>query len=269
MGFLSSTPDLSSVVQAGTGLVGQLGANQGATQAVSQVASTATSGGSQLGGLAKAFLQPETGGRIDCLFNPAKLEITKQATWQWAEVKGKDLAEPEFQHGTAATLRIDLIFDTTDTGETVTEHTDRLLRLATVDTNLPDADRSRAKARPPKVTFHWGDFHSFEAVVSNLVLKFTFFSADGTPLRASANLTLKQAKDEKAWARQNPTSGVESLHTVHQVQVGETLDRLAARFYGDANKWRRIAESNGIIDPLAVEPGTQLMIPDPEVVRRD
>jgi phage tail protein X len=261
MGLLDSLSDVGSIVQTGAGLLGELG--------LGQMSTGSSSGGGRPGGLAKAFLQPETGSRIDCLFNPAKLEITKEATWQWAEVKGKDLAAPEFQHGTAATLLLDLIFDTTHTGTTVTEHTDRLLKLATVDSNLPDSDRSRAKARPPKVTFHWGDFHSFEAVVSKLVLKFTFFDASGTPLRATANLTLKQAKDEKAWARQNPTSGVESLHTVHRVQAGETLDRLAARYYGDATKWRRIAEANGVLDPLAVQPGTQLMIPDPEVVRRD
>ncbi len=260
MGLLDSVSDIGSAVETGAGLLSKLGLGQ------SSSGTSATS--SRLGGLAKAFLQPETGSRIDCLFNPAKLEITKQTTWEWANIKGKNLTEPEFQYGAAAQLVLDLIFDTTDTGKPVTKHTDRLLELASVSIELPDADRSRAKARPPKVTFHWGDFHSFEAVVSKLVLKFTFFDAKGTPLRATATITLQQAKDEKAWAKQNPTSGVESLHTVHTVQVGETLDRLAARYYGDATKWRRIAEANEVRDPLAIQPGTPLKIPDPEVVRR-
>ncbi|MCP3993679.1 MAG: LysM peptidoglycan-binding domain-containing protein [bacterium] len=262
MGLLDSLSDVGSLVQAGSGLIDQLGIGQSAS-------SGGSSTGGRLGGLTKAYLQPETGSRIDCLFNPAKLEITKEAEWAWSELKGKNLGQPEFQQGKAAILKLDLIFDTTHTGRTVTEHTDRLLELASVNTNLPDADRSRAKARPPKVSFHWGDFHSFEAVVSKLVMKFTFFDTNGTPLRASAEIILKQVKDEKAWARQNPTSGVEALHTIHRVQTGETLDRLAARYYGEAAKWRRIAEANGVIDPLAIEPGTQLLIPEPEVVRRD
>lgn len=261
MDLLNSLSDVGSLVEAGAGLVDRLG--------LGQSSSSSGSTGSRLGGLAKAYLQPETGSRIDCLFNPAKLEITKQTVWNWSEPKGKNVAQPEFQHGQAAILQLNLVFDTTHTGRTVTEHTDRLLELASINSNLPDADRSRARARPPKVSFHWGDFHSFEAVVSKLILKFTFFDTSGTPLRATADITLKQAKDEKAWARQNPTSGVDSLHTVHRVQTGETLDRLAARYYGDAAKWRRIAEANDVLDPLAVEPGTQLMIPDPEVVRRD
>jgi nucleoid-associated protein YgaU len=43
---------------------------------------------------------------------------------------------------------------------------------------------------------------------------------------------------------------------------GETLDRISARYYGDSNEWRSIAAANGIEDPLAVRPGSLLMIPE-------
>jgi nucleoid-associated protein YgaU len=42
---------------------------------------------------------------------------------------------------------------------------------------------------------------------------------------------------------------------------GETLTRVAAQELGDPAQWRRIADANGIDDPLAVAPGTVLEVP--------
>jgi nucleoid-associated protein YgaU len=36
---------------------------------------------------------------------------------------------------------------------------------------------------------------------------------------------------------------------------------IAAREYEDPAEWRRIADANGIDDPLQLEPGRRLMIP--------
>jgi nucleoid-associated protein YgaU len=46
------------------------------------------------------------------------------------------------------------------------------------------------------------------------------------------------------------------------VQVGDTLDRIAARYFGDSTKWRDIATLNGLADPLDLTPGRLLSIPD-------
>ena len=35
-----------------------------------------------------------------------------------------------------------------------------------VDPDLPGSDETTNNARPPTVTFHWGDLHSFKAVVA-------------------------------------------------------------------------------------------------------
>jgi nucleoid-associated protein YgaU len=104
-------------------------------------------------------------------------------------------------------------------------------------------------------------------VVEALGLKFTYFSSDGTPLRAQASLTLRQFSDEP-WPPQNPTSGTPHPHSVHYVLPGETLDRIAATRYGDATRWRVLAEANRVIDPLALEPGTPLVVPELEVRTR-
>jgi LysM repeat protein len=217
---------------------------------------------------AKAFLKTEKGDTIKCLFNPAELTITKANTWDAAESKGRNAPELRFQSGQSGTLTLSLTLDTTDEGTDVTIHTNKLLDLMKVDSGLPGSDPQRNKARPPWVEFHWGDLHSFKAIVERLQIKFTYFASSGMPLRAKADLALKQYKDEGEQPLQNPTSYTPTLHTVHRVVHGETLDRIAATHYADATRWRLIAEANAVVDPLAVAPGTLLVIPEVPVRHR-
>jgi len=217
---------------------------------------------------AKAFLRTEQGVRIDCLFNPAELTISKSNTWNASEKKGGNAPELRFQGGQSGTLALTLTLDTTDKGTDVTEHTNKLLDLLKVDPALAGSDKQRNKARPPWVEFHWGKLHSFKAIVESLQLKFTYFASDGMPLRAKADLKLKQWKDEAERPLQNPTSHTPTLDTVHRLAHGETLDRVAAKHYADSTRWRLIAEANNVVDPLALEPGALLVIPELPVRRR-
>jgi hypothetical protein len=219
-------------------------------------------------GPVKAYLQSEQGTRIECLFNPAELKLSRSNNWSATKAKGKNTPPLRFQEGQSGSLTMSLILDTTASGDPVTKHTNRLLDLMQVDQDLAGADTKRNRARPPWVRFHWGDFRSFKAVVEQLQLTFTYFSSSGVPLRANAELTLKQYEDEQAWAPQNPTSGTPSPHRVHQVTGGESIDRIAALHYGDATRWRLIADANAVIDPLRLRPGVVLVIPEIEAVRR-
>ncbi|MGX6606299.1 CIS tube protein [Micromonosporaceae bacterium Da 78-11] len=217
---------------------------------------------------AKAELHTERGEVIKILFNPAELTITKATSWNAAENKGGNAPELRFSAGQPGTLTLSLTLDTTDAGTDVTIHTNKLLDLLKVDPKLAGSDKNRNKARPPWVEFHWGPLHSFRAVVERLQLKFTYFAADGMPLRAKADLALKQFSDEAVKPLQNPTSHTPSLQTVHRLVHGETLDRVAAQHYADSTRWRLIAEANDVIDPLALSPGMLLVIPELPVRRR-
>jgi hypothetical protein len=53
--------------------------------------------------------------------------------------------------------------------------------------------------------------------------------------------------------------GVETVD--HVLSVGERLDLLAYRYYGDEEYWWVIALANRIQDPFALTPGTRLRIP--------
>ncbi|HSL59066.1 MAG TPA: LysM peptidoglycan-binding domain-containing protein [Acidimicrobiales bacterium] len=208
----------------------------------------------------KAFLQPEVGDAIPCRFNPTSFSMSASNTWAPRGGPGRTPGLI-FTGGGSGTMSLDLFLDTTDTGRPVTDHTQRLLHLMEIDTSIEGYDETKMNGRPPWVEFHWGDFHSFKAVITSVTLNYTYFSSDGVPLRATAGLQLTQYEHPEDLPPQNPTSGTPKPHRVHRVTKGETLDRIAAQHYGDPTQWRRIAAANTIHDPLELRPGSLITIP--------
>jgi nucleoid-associated protein YgaU len=63
---------------------------------------------------------------------------------------------------------------------------------------------------------------------------------------------------------QNPTTvGLAGLAS-HVVRDGDTLQSIAFAHYRDPTRWRRIAEANGIDDPMRLRRGHALTIPADE-----
>ena len=212
----------------------------------------------------KAEIEREKGTPLPCLFNPTQFRMAKSNNWDPDQVQGKSAPNLFFTTGGSGTLDLSLVFDTTDTGKAVTGHTNALFQLMEVDPDLPGFDADTGRGRPQWVRFRWGSFASFKAVIENLSVEFTYFAADGTPLRARVSLSLRQYEDDPGWVRQNPTSGTPRPSRSHLVQAGEAIDAIAARYYGAGTDWRLIAEANGIEDPLRLAPGTVLVIPKNE-----
>lgn len=209
----------------------------------------------------KAYLEIEGGERVPCMFNPAQLQISKSNSWAGETRAGRAAPTLRFLGSESGVLSLDLFFDTTARGTAVTAYTGKILGLMEVDPSLPGSDEGSQNLRPRHVTFHWGDLHAFKAVLTNVVLTFTYFSSAGVPLRAHMSLQLMQYEPSNAFGPQNPTSGTPRPQRTHRVQAGETLDRIAAQYYGDSTRWRSLAEANAITDPLALRPGTVIAIP--------
>ena len=135
-------------------------------------------------------------------FQPVGLQVTLSNNWSADSVPGGEAPELVFAGGGSGSMSLSLVLDTTDEGRTVTKYTDQLIDLMKLDPKLPGYDKKKKLGRPPWVRFHWGDIHSFTAVVESLDLTFTYFAANGTPLRARANLSLKQYEPDENWGRQ-------------------------------------------------------------------
>ncbi|HNM77877.1 MAG TPA: LysM peptidoglycan-binding domain-containing protein [Tepidiformaceae bacterium] len=202
----------------------------------------------------------DTGSAVTCMFNPTDYTFTKAVSWAQTTQRGANVPALEFTGGEPATVSLKLFFDTNDTGEDVrTRYTNALWDLAMV--NRSKLDPKTNKGRPPRCMFAWGSAWSFEAVVTSINTNFTMFKEDGTPTRATVDLSLKQAADPGNFPAQNPTSGGVAGYKRRVVQQSETLDYIAAEEYGSSRYWREIAEANGIEDPMRVRPGTILTLP--------
>lgn len=213
--------------------------------------------------LQKAYLEVENGDQINCMFNPTSFSFAVQNRWESDNVPGRDTPQLRYGGGGGGSFSLSLVFDTTADGSAVTAHTNKLLKLMEIDETLAGYDASLNNGRPPWVKFHWGThLHSFKSVITSTSITFTYFSNEGLPLRATVDLSLEQYEPDANWGPQNPTSGTPNPKRTHRVQVGESLDRIAGRYFGDPTRWRDIAALNGIADPLDLQPGRVLSIPE-------
>ncbi len=200
----------------------------------------------------------ETGEQIECLFNPTEYAFAKSNQWEPVKILGDNVPLPKFVSGGAMTLRMTLFFDTTEQGTDVRQHTEKLLKLMQVDPKL--RNNKSKKGRPPRCMFSWGRVWGFKAIISEMSQRFTYFKDDGTPLRATVDVTFTQVESQGTYPPQNPTTEGEPGQRTRIVRPGDRLDWLAYEEYGDPTLWRLIAEANDLDNPLELIPGQRLII---------
>lgn len=212
-------------------------------------------------GLTKATLTNlDNNQKIECLFNPTEYTIAKTNTWQAKPIVGKNVPKLDFTGGGSKTLSVDLLFDVFEkSGEDVRTHIDKLWALTMIDEAKKSSQTDRS--RPPLCLFQWGGNWHFKAAITSLSVKYTLFRQDGTPVRATATVSLEEAADENDQPNTNPTSYSPSRARRREVRPKDTLALIAYEEYGDSSKWRPIAEANSIDDPMDIEPGQILAIP--------
>jgi hypothetical protein len=123
------------------------------------------------------------------------------------------------------------------------------------------------------ITFTWGKTVTFKAVADNLSVQYLLFRPDGSPIRAQAKLSLIQV--EKAQDKSSGAGGGKGKTTPprallgsgsHVVRDGDSLPSIAYTHYHDLDRWRVIAEANGIDDPLRLRRGTTLRPKDRRMI---
>lgn len=135
---------------------------------------------------------------------------------------------------------------TAPSGVSVLPYTSKIAALQLLNTELH---------RPPLCQVWWGQVRLIEGPLTGLTQRFTRFLPDGTPVRAVLGCTFTDASIDSSELN---SADVEKTHTV---RLGDSLQAIAARHYGDPTRWRGIAEANDIDDPRALTPGVVLTIP--------
>ncbi|TLN05553.1 hypothetical protein FDZ74_13495 [bacterium] len=201
----------------------------------------------------------DTNETIPCQFNPNELSVSRSVHWSHVSLPLLNSPIMQFRGSSPTTCQVNLIFDTSDSGNDVRAYTNQLLRL-TLKGGGGHGNRDLL-LEPPSVSFVWGKFELFKAVITSLSIAYVLFLPDGTPIRARANITFTQNDHEDdPLPAQNPTSRTDARKT-RIVQAGERLDYIAYEEYGEARHWRFLAEANGLDHVEALKPGSLLIIP--------
>jgi hypothetical protein len=134
-------------------------------------------------------------------YNPKELQVDKSMPWSKHSYSNKngDTAKNdrgnlhlEFTGAEGRSMTIELMFDGYEDGESVAGRVADLESLTSVMDPMADDEKMR---RPPMCVVAWGNsgLPKFTCVIESLSTKYTMFGADGTPLRATCTVKLKEA----------------------------------------------------------------------------
>jgi hypothetical protein len=185
----------------------------------------------------KAFFTV-AGTRVPLDFNPVNLQLTVQT-----QAKGEGGAKVQHVSTSSAKLDMELVFDSTDSGQDVRQRTQALERFL-----VPAQGKT-----PPQVKFEWGAF-TFEGVADSLKQTFDYFSRNGVPLRSTVGLSLAQSQ-----YKFEPVANTRSASVDPTLDLGGGSPAGVASAGGDPAAARGIAAANGL-ESLRADAGAGLSV---------
>lgn len=202
--------------------------------------------------LQKAYIRLVNSGStlLSVMFNPMEYTLDKSNQFQNTPIIGLSTPLTQFINGNTTVLTMDLFFDTYETKEDVNTYTNKMMALLDIDKDLH---------APPVCEFVWGTL-TFKATVEKITRKFTMFLQNGTPVRATLNVTFKEYKTLSEQLN-TTTKSSSDRSKMHILKAGETLSSIAGIEYGDPGQWRKIAQANNIGNPRLLESGKEIIIP--------
>jgi hypothetical protein len=142
------------------------------------------------------------GADIVFMFNPTEISFSRTSNWSSDPGNRGDELLPKVNFAGVEPYKFTiskLLFDTYETKESViTKYIENIKKGVTAPTGQNN--------RPPVYVFTWRDEY-FHCVMTSLTYTLTMFLSDGTPVRASVDITLQEVdKNNPPGGRQAPTT---------------------------------------------------------------
>ncbi|MGB0589000.1 MAG: LysM peptidoglycan-binding domain-containing protein [Myxococcota bacterium] len=201
----------------------------------------------------------EKGYDIEFFLNPKSITIEKSMILEEPETQG-NTTEVRWTGTNPVVMKLgELWFDTYESRKSVrSTYIDKLEKLL---------DYNTKQHHPPVVRLIWGDFtqnsdfaDEYQFYLEKLTVDYTMFLPGGMPVRAKVQVGLKQVLPVKKKSSKHGKKSPDHAK-VYTVKRGDTLQAIAFAEYDDARQWRRIAETNDLDDPMALRPGSKLLVP--------
>jgi len=207
-------------------------------------------------------------------YNPTELTFDKSAQLAEVTIPGLDTPLQQFVRGQAEKLSLDLFFDTSDQGmgeiaTSVTDWTDKIYSLVKIVPTLHappicvlvwnEQFPGRSLGSLTEVQMKGQSRHGFQCIVESVKQKFSLFSSEGVPLRATLSVVFREYKTLDQQLKQLKLSSPDRTHG-HVIKEDDALWRIAHRYYNRPDEWREIADKNDIEDPRRLVVGRFLEV---------
>src|SRR5262245_34423432 len=131
--------------------------------------------------------------KVYAQYNPKELQIDKSIPWKANPQANKSPEKGillEFNGAEGRTMTVEMLFDGYEENKSVAQP---LAYLNTLSSPLAPGHTDENKRRPHLCVVNWGSNPAFRCVIESLSVKYTMFARDGTPLRGTATVKLKEA----------------------------------------------------------------------------
>jgi hypothetical protein len=202
-------------------------------------------------------------GESNVYINPEKYSHTYEICYNDVQAPGSSGGEPVFNKIPSDKVEFELVFDGTGvvpspipgvipfTDDGITAQIERLKRLMfTYNSNSHS---------PNFLVLAWGKL-LFKGRLESLVITYTLFKPDGTPLRARAHASFAGFNDEATLALKANKSSPDMSHQL-TVKAGDTLPLMCYAVYGTGAYYAEVARVNGLVGFRHIPVGTQLLFP--------
>ena len=145
---------------------------------------------------------------IEFMFNPSELTFKRSMELEQAKGARTETGQNKtsFKHPNPYSLTINkIIFDTYETGENVLAYIGKF-KESVEFTQKGEGE----KRRPPIYLFTWGNNQYLRCFVKEFTFALSLFLSDGTPVRASIDLSLEQVElstPSRSQSPSNPSAG--------------------------------------------------------------
>ena len=194
-------------------------------------------------------------------FNPESFSVETEYKYADKEpADGSSGGAAKYQHTEPRKFSFELLLDGTNADGAVPAGAELALDVtARLEVFKRTVAFNGATHRPNFLLVNWGLFLA-TCVLESYAIDYKMFRPNGTPLRATLTLKLREHMSDQSRKLVENKSSPDVQH-MHEVIGGDRLGLLAHRYYGDAGLHLRVAEANGLDNLRSLDGRRSLFFP--------
>jgi len=203
------------------------------------------------------FANGDKAGEFTVRYNPTSINHTFNLVYDEVQPVGSSASENQYRYTKPEEIGFELIFDNTFVAED--DETDYDVDKMISDFKKVVVDFDGTIHRPNYVKLAWGKI-TFRGQVKDLSFAYSSFTADGIPLKATANVTFQEVMNIKERLAEENKSSPDLTHII-TIKEGDTLPGLCNKIYSNPIYYAEIARINKLDSFRKLHAGDRIILP--------